>query len=112
MLSLGRYDLNYDVRDRTRMLNSLLVGVSPTINGGGTEEQNGVILRREQVIKVLFDGKAGIIEESEETFGASLMEDLDMTPTFRGQASATYRLAPLALSQGRLRLAITSSQNG
>ncbi|KAF8556169.1 hypothetical protein OG21DRAFT_1495700 [Imleria badia] len=69
VLSLGRYDLNYDVRDRTRMLNSLLIGVSPTINGGEKEEQGGVILRREQVIKVLFDGKASIIEESEETFG-------------------------------------------
>ncbi|KAI9567299.1 adaptin N terminal region-domain-containing protein [Boletus coccyginus] len=69
VLSLGRYDLNYDVRDRTRMLNSLLVGVSPAINGGGTGEQGSVILRREQVVKVLFDGKAGITEESEETFG-------------------------------------------
>jgi hypothetical protein len=94
------------------MLNSLLVGISPTINGGGTEEQGGVILRREQVIKVLFDGKAGIIEESEETFGTSLLENFDMTPTFRGQATVTYRLAPLALSQERLRLAIASSQNG
>ena len=93
------------------MLNSLLVGVSPTINGGGTEEQSGVILRREQVIKVLFDGKAGIVEESEEPFGASLWGDLDMTPTFRDQAIA-YRLAPFVLSQGRLRLAITFSQNG
>ena len=93
------------------MLNSLLVGVSPTINGGGTEEQSGVILRREQVIKVLFDGKAGIVEESEEPFGASLLGDLDMTPTFRDQAIA-YRLAPFVLSQGRLRLAITFSQNG
>ncbi|KAG6374293.1 adaptin N terminal region-domain-containing protein [Boletus reticuloceps] len=69
VLSLGRYDLNYDVRDRTRMLNSLLVGISPTMNGREMEEQSSVILRREQVIKVLFDGKAGIIEESEETFG-------------------------------------------
>ncbi|KAG6370469.1 adaptin N terminal region-domain-containing protein [Boletus reticuloceps] len=69
VLSLGRYDLNYDVRDRTRMLNSLLAGISPTMNGREMEEQSSVILRREQVIKVLFDGKAGIIEESEETFG-------------------------------------------
>ncbi|KAF8440283.1 adaptin N terminal region-domain-containing protein [Boletus edulis BED1] len=69
VLSLGRYDLNYDVRDRTRMLNALLVGISPTMNGREMEEQSSVILRREQVIKVLFDGKAGIIEENEETFG-------------------------------------------
>jgi len=58
------------------MLNSLLVGVSPAINGGGTGEQGSVILRREQVIKVLFDGKAGIVEESEESFGASLSQGL------------------------------------
>jgi len=69
VLALGRYDLNYDVRDRTRMLNSLLAGVSPTISGSETEEQSGVVLRREQVMKVLFDGKAGIVEESEEAFG-------------------------------------------
>ncbi|KAG8213201.1 adaptin N terminal region-domain-containing protein [Butyriboletus roseoflavus] len=69
VLSLGKYDLNYDVRDRTRMLSSLLVGVLPTIDGGVTEEQGGVILRREQVMKVLFDGKAGVVEESEETLG-------------------------------------------
>ncbi|KAH0833137.1 adaptin N terminal region-domain-containing protein [Lanmaoa asiatica] len=69
VLSLGRYDFNYDVRDRTRMLNSLLIGVSPTINGGETEGQASVILRREQVIKVLFDGKASIVEERVETLG-------------------------------------------
>lgn len=73
VLSLGRYDLNYDVRDRTRMLNSLLVGVLPTVDGGVTEEHGGVILRREQVMKVLFDGKAGVVEESEETLGALLV---------------------------------------
>ncbi|KAF9223557.1 hypothetical protein BS17DRAFT_782090 [Gyrodon lividus] len=63
VFSLGKYDLNYDVRDRTRMLTSLLAGVSPTINGREAEEQGSVVLRREQVTKVLFDGKAGIIDE-------------------------------------------------
>lgn len=112
VLSLGRYDQNYDVRDRTRMLNSLLVGVSPTINGGGTEEQGGVVLRREQVMKVLFDGKAGIVEESDETLGALLFRGLDMIPTFCGEATTTYRLVPLVLSRGRPHMAILSSQNG
>ncbi|KIJ66764.1 hypothetical protein HYDPIDRAFT_174147 [Hydnomerulius pinastri MD-312] len=65
VFSLGRYDMNYDVRDRTRMLTSLLAGVSPTINGQEPEEQGKVVLRREQVIKVLFEGKAGIIDEEE-----------------------------------------------
>lgn len=94
------------------MLNSLLVGVSPAINSGEPEEHGGVILRREQVVKVLFDGKAGIVEESEEILGALLVGGLDMILTFRGQATITYRLAPLALSQGKLHLAIASSQNG
>lgn len=94
------------------MLKSLLVGVSPTINSGEPEEQGGVILRREQVMKVLFDGKAGVVEESEEILGALLVAGLDMIPTFRGQATTTYRLAPLASSQGKLRFAIASSQNG
>lgn len=66
------------------MLNSLLVGVSPTINGREIDEQGSVILRREQVIKVLFDGKASIIEDSEEAFGASLFDDPDVNSTFRG----------------------------
>ncbi|KAH7884593.1 adaptin N terminal region-domain-containing protein [Phlebopus sp. FC_14] len=60
IFSLGRYDMNYDVRDRTRMLTSLLAGVSPSINGLEAEEQRGVVLRREQVMKILFEGKAGI----------------------------------------------------
>ncbi|KAF9234612.1 adaptin N terminal region-domain-containing protein [Melanogaster broomeanus] len=63
VFSLGKYDLDYDVRDRTRMLTSLLAGMSLTINGRETEEQGGVILRREQVMKVMFDGKAGIVDE-------------------------------------------------
>lgn len=66
------------------MLKSLLVGVSPTINGGETGEQSGVILRREQVMKVLLDGKAGVIEESGETLGALLVRFLVLIPTFRG----------------------------
>lgn len=95
------------------MLNSLLVGVSQTINGRGTEEQGGVVLRREQVAKVLFDGKAGIVEESEENLGALLFKGFDNVPTICGQATTTtYRLAPLALLQGRPHMAIVSSQNG
>lgn len=94
------------------MLNSLLVGVSPTINGGGTEGQGGVILRREQVMKVLFDGKAGIVEESDETFGTLLFRGFDMVLMSCGQATTTYRLVPLALSQERQFSSIIFSRNG
>lgn len=65
MFSLARYDTNYDVRDRTRMLVSLLAGLAPTLDREGDEEKDergGVVLRREQVKRVLFEGKAGIVE--------------------------------------------------
>ncbi|KAF9446612.1 hypothetical protein P691DRAFT_761494 [Macrolepiota fuliginosa MF-IS2] len=63
IFSLARYDTNYDVRDRAKMLSSLLAGVSPSLFGGAEEERGGVILRREQVRLVLFDGKSGVIED-------------------------------------------------
>jgi len=65
VFSLARYDANYDVRDRTRMLVSLLAGLAPTLDEDGEEgERGGVVLRREQVRRVLFEGKAGIVEDS------------------------------------------------
>lgn len=62
VFSLARYDLNYDVRDRARMVTSLLAGLSPaTLNGSETAEaRSGVVLRREQVKVVLFEGKSGV----------------------------------------------------
>lgn len=59
VFSLARYDLNYDVRDRGRMLSGLLTGIGLEMNGGGGEELKGVVLRREQVKVVLFEGKSG-----------------------------------------------------
>jgi len=47
------------------MLVSLLAGLAPTLNEEGEEEKDergGVVLRREQVKRVLFEGKAGIVE--------------------------------------------------
>jgi len=74
ILALARYDEDWDVRDRGRMLGSLLVGaVAGVVSGndddgiGEYEEQGarpgGVVLRREQVMRVLFDGKTGTIQE-------------------------------------------------
>jgi len=46
------------------MLVSLLAGLTPTLNEGDEEkdERGGVVLRREQVKRVLFEGKAGVVE--------------------------------------------------
>ncbi|KAI9001544.1 adaptin N terminal region-domain-containing protein [Trametes punicea] len=66
IFSLARYDLDYDVRDRGRMLSSLLSGVNANIYGEneeGHEDIGGVVLRREQVKVVLFDGKASPVED-------------------------------------------------
>jgi AP-3 complex subunit beta len=61
VLELARYDADYDVRDRARMLGALLRGAAPAACGADAGEpraQAGVVLRREQVRVVLFDGKA------------------------------------------------------
>ena len=77
VLTLARYDEDWDVRDRGRMLTSLLVGAVAGVGNSngeegtgerwGNEEQegrpSGVVLRREQVMRVLFEGKTGTIEE-------------------------------------------------
>ncbi|KAF8659046.1 hypothetical protein AX16_001919 [Volvariella volvacea WC 439] len=66
VFSLARYDLNYDVRDRARMLSSLLAGITPgaPVNGiAPIEERGGVVLRREQIRLVLFEGKSNIIQD-------------------------------------------------
>lgn len=63
VFSLARYDLDYDVRDRARTLGSLLTGVAPALrpgiveNGDFDDEHGSVVLRREQVKVVLFEGK-------------------------------------------------------
>ncbi|KAG7450937.1 uncharacterized protein BT62DRAFT_984252 [Guyanagaster necrorhizus] len=62
---LARYDTNYDVRDRARILSSLLSGIDssiPVTNADAPSEREGVVLRREQVKMVLFEGKAGVID--------------------------------------------------
>ena len=68
VFNLARYDENYDVRDRARMLSSLLIGFAASeklAQGEDGEDTNGdpasrggVILRREQVKLVVFEGKA------------------------------------------------------
>lgn len=67
VLSLARYDLNFDVRDRARMVGGLLTGVCPALRGvdeNEFEELGGVILRREQVKMVLFEGKREVYDDN------------------------------------------------
>jgi AP-3 complex subunit beta len=63
VFSLARYDTSYDVRDRAKMIASLLSGISPSVFPGYLEERSGVVLRREQVRLVLFEGKSGAVED-------------------------------------------------
>jgi AP-3 complex subunit beta len=58
VFALARYDCNYDVRDRGRMLQQLLVGVVPNMAATDAQDVGGVVLRRAQVRVVLFEGKA------------------------------------------------------
>ena len=81
VFSLARYDRDYDVRDRARMAASLLAGIAPgsvnaTLNGfpaalageGEQEVRPGVVLRREQVRLVLFEGKS-VVADVEDLHG-------------------------------------------
>lgn len=90
VFTLARYDKNYDVRDRARMLSGLLAGVVPSLQNPNTTSSStvapsgwdkgedvdvdpnengpavgGVVLRREQVRVILFDGKMGVVEKDE-----------------------------------------------
>ncbi|KAF9024893.1 ARM repeat-containing protein [Hymenopellis radicata] len=62
VLQMARYDVDWDVRDRARMLVGLLAGLDPTPD---SDEREGVVLRREQVKMVLFQGKKNVVEPDE-----------------------------------------------
>jgi AP-3 complex subunit beta len=70
VFSLAKYDLNYDVRDRARMITSLLsgLGLSDVVMPRDSEKDDmgGVVLRREQVRVVLFEGKIGVVDTEED----------------------------------------------
>jgi AP-3 complex subunit beta len=63
VFALARYDRNYDVRDRGRMLQQLLAGVVPGIGAADARDVGGVVLRRAQVRIVLFEGKESAVLE-------------------------------------------------
>ena len=68
VFSLARYDVNYDVRDRARMLASLLGTIYQDIDSDvGREDRGGVVLRPEQVKLVLFEGKGAVASDFEDS---------------------------------------------
>jgi AP-3 complex subunit beta len=67
VFSLARYDRDYDVRDRGRMLKAFLAGLLPSLADDEAQEQGGVKLRREQIRLILFDGKVKTRETAEHT---------------------------------------------
>ncbi|KAF8169768.1 adaptin N terminal region-domain-containing protein [Pholiota molesta] len=99
IFSLARYDTNYDVRDRGRMLASLLGGVGFQVNGQPTEDRGGVVLRKEQVKLVLFDGKAGTDVE-ETSFLDDAKVQLGSLGRVTGRSMMMDRMLPDWLERG------------
>ncbi|KAI0029762.1 adaptin N terminal region-domain-containing protein [Vararia minispora EC-137] len=106
-LLLARYDANYDVRDRGRVLHALLSGAAPGLHAApaswddadadAARDQGGVVLRREQVHVVLFNGKASVVEKDDpidprELFGT--------TTLVTGREMRSERLLPDWLEAG------------
>ena len=99
--TLARYDLDYDVRDRARLIVSLLVGVVPNILGGeehDSGEQGGVILRKEQVKMVLFEHKAPAKEPLELECEWSLAVVPHGIHLGRGQVAPPWQLQASSLA--------------
>ncbi|RXW18134.1 hypothetical protein EST38_g7717 [Candolleomyces aberdarensis] len=68
VFGLARYDSHWDVRDRARLVWGLVKGLVDKFlgDGEGANEVGGVVLRREQVRVVLFEGKAGGFVDGEQ----------------------------------------------
>ncbi|KAI0048976.1 hypothetical protein FA95DRAFT_973714 [Auriscalpium vulgare] len=101
---LARYDRNYDVRDRARVLQMLLGGVVPSLvskkgedEEDALEDRGGVVLRREQVRVVLFEGKAGVAEDGEYNDDRELLGTLTL---LTGHDMRGDRILPDWLEQG------------
>ena len=71
VFSLARYDKDWDVRDRGRMLAALVFGQEEgdkepenwdEVESGRQNGKGSVVLRREQVLVVLFEGKGTVTE--------------------------------------------------
>ena len=94
VFALARYDRNYDVRDRGRMLQQLLAGVVPDIGAADAKDVGGVVLRCAQVRVVLFEGK-------EDTSAAAAAQDDNDDHDGDGARRERERLGTLGLVLGR-----------
>lgn len=104
VFSLARYDMNYDVRDRARMVTSLLVGVAPNslVNGDEqSEERSGVVLRREQIRLVLFEGKSGVVNDEPSHLGAHLFYLLKIKMLRRGTDDENVMIGTVSVITGK-----------
>ncbi|KAF9264864.1 hypothetical protein L218DRAFT_979527 [Marasmius fiardii PR-910] len=103
VFSLARYDLNYDVRDRGRMISSLVRGILPwdASNADDPEEdRGGVVLRREQVQLVLFGGKAPVADNGDSYFRNQTSGTIGTLGIVTGKPSAEESILPDWLEQG------------
>ena len=104
IFSLARYDMNYDVRDRARMVTSLLVGVAPNslVNGDEQpEERSGVVLRREQIRLVLFEGKSGVVNDEPSHLGTHLFYLLKIKMLRRGTDDENVMIGTVSVIIGK-----------
>ena len=104
IFSLARYDMNYDVRDRARMVTSLLVGVAPNslVNGDEQpEERSGVVLRREQIRLVLFEGKSGVVNDEPSHLGTRLFYLLKIKMLRRGTDDENVMIGTVSVIIGK-----------
>src|SRR5271170_3756231 len=93
--NLARFDVDYDVRDRGRILSVLLSDISPMLkeelsgtksSGKGDTEDEGikrgvVTLRKQQIQMVLMSGKEPAVEEAD-PIGEQSQTDLGGVPQF------------------------------
>lgn len=106
LLQLARFDLNYDVRDRSRYYSRLLsaLGESSQVTRSSDDEEeqevssSGIRLRRDQVLVVLFDGKTESTRQPElidRTDGISAtLDPLVLTSSSRTVPKGTIGLLP------------------
>lgn len=109
LIQLARYDANYAVRDRARYYRGLTSGLD--LSGSADEavlgerdgepsiETGGVRLRREQVIKVLFDDNVASVDSGAES---ATTEDpaLSLDPWFLAASYSPETLAQPAVGAG------------
>ncbi|KAG7092275.1 hypothetical protein E1B28_008637 [Marasmius oreades] len=102
VFSLARYDLDYDVRDRGRMISSLVRGVLPSGTNSVDEEEDrgGVVLRIEQIKLVLFGGKAPVVDEDDACSQNQAMGTIGSLGIVTGKLLAPESILPDWLEQG------------